>query len=192
MGILSGRRSRKCQYTHMSNLLPCTQEGPHTASVPCTSQQKCVLELFLGSLSLWVPSCRLPLPRAGHQRCFPSLFAHSDSVLCAAALVSLCQHAGCLCWATLQKSLRHLAPQPPVLGYTHLFPTATAKASSNFFFFFFASLVETHDDKHVVFQFVFFNVHLITSEIECLSMNRLFVFSALFFSNWLVIFLPSL
>ena len=60
------------------------------------------------------------------------------------------------------------------------------------FFFFFASLVETHDDKHVVFQFVFFNVHLITSEIECLSMNRLFVFSALFFSNWLVIFLPSL
>ena len=149
-------------------------------SVPCTSRQKGVLELFLGSQPVGAIMLA-PSPPGLGTRGVSLLSAHSDSVLSATALRLYASMLDAFARSPCKKACAILHPTRRCPGCIHL-PPATAKASSNLFFpFFFASLVDTDDDKRVVFQFVFFNVHLITSEIEYLSMNRLFVSAALFF-----------
>lgn len=97
MGILSGRRSRKRQYTYVSNLSQCTLEGlQHAAFCPLHFSAEMRPGALPGKSACGCRHAGSLSARAGHQRCFSSLFAHSDSVLCATALVSLCQPAGCL------------------------------------------------------------------------------------------------
>ena len=135
VGILSGRRRRKCQYTYVSSLLQRTQEGlQHTAFCPFA---------LLGRKASWNSSwevsacgCRLPLP----QGWAPEVF-----LFCLLTLTACCLQLPCVfmpaCWTPLpghpaKKACAILHPTRQCSGCIHL-PPAPAKVIIKLVFFFF-------------------------------------------------------
>ena len=104
-------------------------------SVPCTSRQKGVLELFLGSQPVGAIMLA-PSPPGLGTRGVSLLSAHSDSVLSATALRLYASMLDAFARSPCKKACAILHPTRWCPGCIHL-PPATAKASSNLFFPFF-------------------------------------------------------
>ena len=151
-GEVGNVSTHTCLTFHSAHKRDCNMQP----SVPCTSQQKCVLELFLGSQPVGAVMLA-PSP--------PGLDTSDVSPLCLLTPTACCVQLPLCLYASLLDAFpghpaKNLVPSctsAASAGVHSSPPTCHSKSIIKLVLFpFFASLVETHDDKHVVFQFVFF------------------------------------